>query len=359
MEENKKNTRKGLKVFILFLLIIIIFLFNKNNQIRILDFINFFKMRDKTLLLTNSFDNDNIKDINIYNNTMAIWKDNKLSFMKTDGEMILEKEFNFIEPAIYYGENYIYPFDKATGDIYFLRENGETVDRLQLGKEIFNINEINEHLICHSKIGNTEKIDILDKDWVLVGSPAFESKNILSYDINKRGNKILVSVLDLNDNILKSEIHYYGQSNEKIDLLTIEEEIILFNELIKDATEIILTDKSLYYVENNEIMWEKQFNLIKDIYIRDEIFLLHGNYLETINLNEETIHKIGFTKHYNNMTNFNGGTLVYGDENLAVINKGELILEHEESILKAYTNGNDIIILGPEVLNIYKLVNKE
>lgn len=359
MEENKNNTHKWLKIFILVFIIIVIFLFNKDKQNRVLDLINSFKSEEKTLLLTNSFDNDNILDINIYNDTMAIWKENKLSFIKTDGEMILEKEFSFTNPAIYYGEKYIYPFDKDTGDIYFLNKSGETVDRLQLGKEIFNIKEIKGHLFCHSKDDNKENIDILDKDWVLIGNPAFEDKSILSYDINKNGSRTVVSLLNLNDNILKSEIQYYGENNEELGSLNIEGEIILFNEIIKDADEVILTDKSLYYVKDKEIVWKKEFNLIKDIYIEEEIYILHGNYLEIIDLNGETISKVGFTKDYNNIANFRNSTMVYGDENLAIVSREELVLEHDESILKAYNNGGEIIILGPNVLNIYKLTNKE
>lgn len=359
MEESKGKTGKTFKIFILIILILLIFVFKGKHEIKILNFINSFKSSEKTLLLTNSFDNDNILDINIYNKNIAIWKNNKISFVKTNGEMILEKEFNFLDPAIHYGERYIYPFDKATGDIYFLNKNGETLDRLRLGKEIFNMREINEHLLFHSKDGSVEKIDILDKDWVLIGNPAFEEKNMLSYDINKKGSKILVSVLNLNDHILKSETHYYGGNNEKLDLLTFDGEIVLFNKLVNDDAEVVFTDKALYYIEEKGIIWEKEFNFVKDIYMEDEISILHGNYLETIDFKGQTKYKVGFTKTYKSILSFNGGILLYGDEGLAVTKKGEIVLDHNEPILKVLTNGSEILILGPGSLNIYKLVNKE
>ncbi|HZK33341.1 MAG TPA: DUF5711 family protein [Tissierellaceae bacterium] len=361
MENNKDNRFKKIKLFIAFVLLaILIIISNKNNQRKILEFVNSFNKGEKTLELINYFDNHNIIDVNIYKNTIAIWEENRILFTNRDGELILEKNFNFIEPAIYYGEKYIYPYDKATGDIYFFHNNGSSFEKLQLGKEIFNIKERNGYLMCHLKAGNIEKIDILDKDWTLIGSPTFDDKNILSYDINKRGTKILVSLLNLNNDRLKSEIYYYGENNEEQGSLTIEGEIILFNELIKDNSQVILTDKALYYVKDEEIVWEKSFNLIKDIYIfKDTIYLLHGNYLEAINLKGEIKNAIGFTENYNSISNFNGNTLVYGDEKLAVVKNGELILEHEEFILKAYTNGIDLLILGPDSLNIYELINKE
>lgn len=356
-----ENTKKWFKLLILLFLILSVFLFKKENQEKILDLISSFSFGsdEKTLMLTESFPNNNILDINIYNDNVIMWQDNKLSFLKTNGELILEKEFNFSNSSIHYGERNIYPFDKSTGDIYFLNKDGETVDRLQLGKEIFNIKEIKENLICHSKIENKEKIDILDKNRVLIGSPLFENKSILAYDINKSGNKILVSLLDLNDNILKSKINYYGQNNERLSSLHIEGEIVLFNELIDDDTVIVLTDKSLYYIKSKKIIWKKEFNLIKDIYLGDKIYILYSNYLETIDLEGETIEKIGFTKDYNNIMDFKGNTILYGDENLAMVKDGELILEHEESILKVCTNKSQILILGPDEINIYKLMNKE
>ena len=46
-------------------------------------------------------------------------------------------------------------------------------------------------------------------------------------------------------------------------------------------------------------------------------------------------------------------------DSIALVKKGELITEAEESILKVNTNSREIMILGPELLNIYKLVNEE
>lgn len=360
MDKTKGKIHKGFIVFIAIILILVIFFFNKNSESKVLDFINLFKGGEKTLVLTNSFENDSIIDISLHKDTIILWKDNKLSFIKKDGELVLEKYFHFLDPAIYFGEEYIYPFDRLTGNIYFFNKKGEENYKLPLGNEVFNIKEIKGYLLSHSKAGSMEKIHILDKDWVLVGNPSFEDKNILSYDIDKKGKNIIVSVLNLNDNILKSEMHHYGENNENLGFLTIEEEIILFNEIIKNDSQVVLTDKTLYYVENKEIIWEKSFNLIKDIYIRkDIIYILHGNYLKAIDLKGEIKNEIGFTKDYDNIMDFNGRVLLYGDENLAIVKDGEVIGEIEEPILKAYTNGRDIILLGPESLNIYELRNKE
>lgn len=353
---NKKY--KWVKIFILLFLIVIIFLFNKDNQNKVLDFVNVFKGGEKTLESINSFENNNIIDMNIYNNTIVLWKENKIIFMNQDGELILEKDFSFMKPSIYYGEKYIYPFDKSTGDIYFLNENGETVNRLKLDKEIYDIKEIEEKLICHSKVENKEKIDIFNEEGVLIGNQEFQDKNVLCYDINKKANKILVSLLNLDDLILKSEINYYGKNNKKTDSLIIDKEIVVFNKLINNYSEIILTDRRLYYIKKGEKAWERQFNLVKDIYLEDDIYILHNNYLETIALNGETINKIGFTKDYKNIMNFDGNILLYGDENLAIVKNDKLILEYEEDILNVCTNDNFIFILGPEVLNIYQIGNK-
>ncbi len=46
-----------------------------------------------------------------------------------------------------------------------------------------------------------------------------------------------------------------------------------------------MTDKSIYMLKNEDILWEREFQLIKDIYIdRTKIYVLYGNTLETISI---------------------------------------------------------------------------
>lgn len=364
VEENqdihaKRKKNKWLIVLIPILLILSIFFFSESIRNKTLDFLDSLGNGEKELSLINSLDSDGILDMGIYDGTMALWKENKISFLNKDGEILGEKNFEFTDPSIYFGKNRIYPFDKATGNIYFLEKNGEGSKEVNLNKEIFSIKEKNEKLLCHLKVEGKEILDILSENRVSIGSMDFEEKNILAYDANSRGTNILVSLLNLKDNKLRSEVYNYTENAEELAFLKIDEEVVLFNQLVDNSSQIILTDRALYYVRSSKVIWEREFNLIKDIYLDNDIYILHGNYLEVIDLEGESKSKTGFTEAYTSIVKFDRSTLVYGEENLGLVKNGELLLEHKEPILKVYGNQKDIIILGPEAINIYELIDKK
>lgn len=360
MEENKKTSHKGFKLFIIIFLILSVFLLKKENQNKIVELFDSLGNKEKVLWLTNSFKNDgDIEDINIYDDNIIKWSNNKITFMKIDGKIILEKEFKFTEPSIYFGDNYIYVMDKSTGDIYSLDKNGETVDRLQLNKEIFNIKVSNESLIYHIKSPNEENISILDKDKVLTGNHSYENKNILTFVVNKNGKTNALSILNLNEGMLKSQIETYGENNEKLSSLDIEGEIVLFLEFTSTDDLIALTDRALYSINNGKIMWKKQYDLIKDIYLKDEkIYILYSNYLESVDLDGRTESKLGFTEEYKKIVSFGKRILLYGDNNVVIVEGDKQILKHNENILGVFTSKNKILIWGPEEIMLYELSNK-
>lgn len=359
MGESKKNGYKGFKIFIILFLVVSMIFLKKENQNEIIKFFDSFSSKEKELRLVDSFQhNGDINSISIFEGNIIRWTNNKLSFMKTDGTIVLEKEFNFTEPFIYYGEKYIYVMDKSTGDIYSLDKNGETKDRLQLNKEVFNIKEINQNLIYHIKTANGESINILDKDRVLIGNHSFEDKNILTYTTNGNGNKNAISLLDLNDQILKSQILFFGENKEALGSLNIEGEIIVYIGYTSTDEMIALTDNALYSIKDSKIMWRKQFDLITDIYIEDKIYILYGSSLETINLDGRTENKIGLTEEYNEILPFEGKVLLYGDNNIVLVEGDKQILKYNEDIMGVSVSNRQLVLWGPKEIKTYRIANK-
>lgn len=357
MEENKKANLKGFKIFIMIFLILSIFLLKKENQDRLVRFLDSIGGKEKVLKLVDSFDNNgDIEDINIYDNTLVKWGNNKISFTKVDGTPILEKQFSFAKPFIYYGDKYIYVMDKSTGDIYTFNNEGQTIDRLQLEKEIFNLKESNDNLIYHIKDMNVESIRILDRDRVLLGSYSYEDRNILTYAANNEGTKSAISLLNLNEGALKSQIEVYGENKEKLNVLDIEGEIVLYLDFTSKDEIISLSDSSLYFIRNGKIMWRKQYDLIKDIYIEeDKINVLYSNYLETIDFEGRTKSKLSFSEDYERMLHFEGMLLVYGNNNMAILQEGKVVLKHEDEIINISTGKGNIVLWGPDEVRIYKV----
>lgn len=360
MEDSKKSSLKGFKIFIMAFLILSLFLLREENQNKLIKFLDSILGKEKVLKLVDSFKNEgDIQNINIYDGTIVKWSNNKISFMKTDGTIIREKEFNFTDPFIYYGDKYLYVMDKSTGDIYSLDKKGETIDRFQLAQEIFNIKESNQNLIYHIKNLDVESIRILDEEKKLIGNYSYENKNILTYTTNKEGDMTAISLLDLNEGILKSQIECYGKNKEKLNSLDIEGEIVIYLDFTPNNEIVALSDGSLYFIKDGKIMWKKQFDLIKDIYTaEDKIYILYSNYLESIDFDGRTENKIGFTEEYNKILPFQGKILVYGDNNIAIAEGDKQILKHEENINGVFIDKDQILLLSPEQVKTYKISSK-
>lgn len=359
MEGDKKENHKGFKIFVIIFLVLSMFLLNEKNQEKLIKFFDSIGSKKNTLELVNSFkDNKSLGSVNIYDNNMIKWDGNKLSFLKIDGTIILEKEFNFADPFIYYGQNYIYIMDKSTGDIYSLDKNGQTISRNQINREIFNLKESNGYIIYHIKNNEQEAIKVLDGDNAVVGSNSYEDKNILAYEVNKNGKKRSLSLLDFNGDILKSQIEIYGENNKNIGSVDIGGEIVVYLHFISKDELIALTDHNIYCIKENEVLWKRQFDLIKDIYIEKDIYILYSNYLESIDFKGETKNKIGFTEDYRKIEEFNGNILAYGEKGISIVEDNKEILKHTDDIKEVRTSKNNILIWNNDEVKIYRFLNK-
>lgn len=357
MGEDNKNSHKRFKIFIIIFIIGSLFLLKEENQKKMTGIIKSITSKEKVLELIDSFDNEgDILDINIYDDTIVKWNNNKLSFLNIDGIKVIDKEFNFTEPSIYYGENHIYAMDKSTGDIYSLNKKGETIDKLQLDKEIFNFEEIHQNVIYHGKSSGMEDIDILDKEGIQLGYYSYENENILRYSTNRNGTKNAIAVIEMDEARIKSRIDCYGKNNEKLNEVDIDNEIVVYLEFTSMNEIVALTDSGIHFIKDGEIIWGKRLNLIKDIYLtQEEIYILYSNYLEAIDFKGNTKNKIGFTEEYKRILPFKRNTLLYGDKHIAIVDGKKEILKQEEDIIGIDVSKDNILIWGPEEIKIYKM----
>ena len=355
--EEEKHKHNKFKIFIIIFIIGSLILFKEENQKIIVEKIKSINVKEKNLELVYSFSNEeDILDLNIYDDRIVKWNNNKISILNLDGTKIIDKDFNFEKPSIYYGKHNIYPMDKSTGDIYSLDNTGETINRLRLDKEIFNFEELNENIIYHEKSPELETINILDKEKVEIGKYSYENKNILSYSINEKETKSVIGVIEVDEEGIKSHLDVYGKKNEKLNEININGEIVVYLKITDRDEIIVLTDSGIHFIKKGEILWTKKLNLIKDIYIKDEnIYVLHSNYLETINFKGDTKDTVGFTEEYKKMYPFRNGTLLYGDKHMVMAENGKIVLKKEENIIGLYTSGDKILVWGPEEIKTYRV----
>lgn len=357
-QEKKKIEHLKVKIFIVVFVVLSLFFLRQENQDKFVSLFNSFRKGNKELELVNSVDISGVIDVKCYDDNVVLWQPNKISFLDMVKDIIVEKDFNFKDPFISYGEKNIYVGDKSTGDIYIMDTQGNTVSKKQIKKKVLNIEEMENAIINHIKDKNGEKINIYDKNDKLVGDYLFNEDSVINYSVSNNNKKTLIAVLDLSENKLKSKIYFYDKKGKELNSLDIKGEVVIYSKF-EGNNSIILTDKSLYYVKDGKIMWQKGFSLIKDIYVDSNIHILYSNYLETIDFEGRTTDKASFSEKYEKISAFNDDTLVYGNKNVTIVNGGRQILNYEDDIIKADSNKEEVIILKQGKLDIYNVVNKK
>lgn len=361
MSDNKDNkdikNHKTFKLLILLLLFIGIIFIKEDNQNTLISFLNSFKNTESQIELVNSINIPETLSMKMYKDNLAIWSENKLTLFDAKGNLQMKKQFNFQSPLIHFGNEFIYVGDKSTGTIYKIDSIGETKNRINFENSFFNIKEENENIVLHTKSTDKESVYIYDKNDVLIGNHSFKDKNIINYALGS-SEEYSLSILILNGDSLKSNIVFYGKNNKELYSLDMDSEIILHSQFVKKQTMIALTDQSLYFIKDGKIVWQRSFNLIKDIYIKDKIYILHSNYLESIDYEGKTIEKIGFNKDCQKILPFNRDILVYGENSFSVISDGKEILSNDVNIDILSSSKDKIFILKNDKLDIYKVSKK-
>jgi len=359
VKRDRKSKGKRLKILLFIALAVAIILIGKDNKLGAFSFVNQFLTTEKSMKIKYFIEDENILDVKVYDENIAKWKNNKLSFLRSNGNIIVEKEFNFSDPGIFYGNRYIYVFDRDTGNIYILDKKGETVNRLHLDKQIFNIKESGNNLLYHIKAEGSEIVGVLDKDGVLIGNYTYENENILTYASSTDGELNALGLLDISDGSIGSKIDIYGEVNKKIKSIFIEGELILHIGFTSNNELIALTDRNLYFTKDGSIMWKKQYDLIKDIYVGEErIYILYSNYLEIMDYGGRVESKISFGQDYNKISILKDRLVLNGSSQLVVMDKDKQILKHSEAIIKAFQGKNSIVLWTPEGIKVYDIVNK-
>lgn len=357
--DKTKKTNKRFKIFlIIFILFGFIFMKEENQQ----KFISFFdsinSRSEKTIVFNNNFDSEDGEKLLFFKNSIVKWKENNISFLDLNGNNIWNKEFDFLQPDVLVFESNIYVLDKESGDIYVLDNKGNTVHRLELNTHIFNMSESGDNILVHIKTDDIEKLKILDKEGKELAQK--EQGNILTYSIDNKKSKFILSSLNLEKNI-KSNANIYSFTDDSLGSFKFDDEIILFTQFINNKI-LIATDKSLYLVEDNKTIWSHEYPLIKDILInKEKIYLLYGDNLEIINLKGETEKKTTFGIEYKTIVQLQNYICLYGKKDILVLNNGEEMVNYktDKDIVDIKGNNKLIAIHYLDGLEIYSIIDKE
>ena len=360
MEEKQKKRKNILLKSIIIILIGVMLLFSKKeNQEKIIDFIKASKITNKTLKVVESIPIEKkIDDISFYEKGIMIWRDKKLTRLKMDGSKEWEKQFNLDEPDVKFGENNIYVYEKSTGDIYFLNGAGETIHRVELRTSIDNMIESVGNILVHIKNSDREGISILDKTGKTIGDTLIKDGNVLTYCMGQDNITYAISTLNLKGKDLKSKIQGFRIGEESLFTTEFNNEIVLYSKFIKNDKLIVMTDKSLYFLNKGNILWEKQFQLIKDIYVdKEKINILYGNTLETISIDGRAEEKYSFTEEYKKIIPYDKYLILYGDEYIMGLIDGKKVFKYksEETILEIVERKQNLIVTYKDKIQLMSL----
>ncbi len=361
MAESKKTVSKGFIILILALIVGILFFLKSENRDKLKQIIQDITVREKSLDFLSRIDlEEGVNSTNLYDNILVKWNNNNLTFLNPDGSISWEKEYTFLEPYIYYGQDSIYAIDKSTGHIYSMDKNGDTVFKVQLNESIFGVNESNNALMVHIKNQDGENIKILNKTGDIILTHEELNHNILYYNLNSAGDNYAISTLNTDGDTIVSNLGIYNFSGEKVKQIDFKNMIILRMEFIEEDM-IVLTDTSINYVKDGIVKWKRHFPEIKDMYLDgDKILVLYDKNFETIGLDGKTRDKFVFSSEYNKIRFGDKIVFLYGNRDILGIKGDKELLNYrlDSDILGLYNSKDTVYIHTLKDVEIFKLKTK-
>lgn len=354
--DEKENKHKAFKLLILIFIGIMLFFLKEENQAKLAKYLGTFKMESRSLKLQNSVSMDMAEgDVALYDDNILLWKGNRLSRFKLNGDKVWEKEFNLDEPQAYFGRDQIYVYERPGGQIYIIDPEGESKEQFQLNINIYNLMEGNNGLLIHSKEEDIESINILDEEANLIGQKSIEGQNILTYSMDGNNELLALSTLNLKGESLRTEIQVFGVEGEFLWTVYLENEIAMYLKFDDDNNLIVVTDRGVYQIHEGNILWKKQFQLIKDIYMDEEyIHVLYENVLESLSFDGRTFAKNSFAEGYKKIV-FNGDHIIlYGDNYILGLKEGMEVFkfDSERAIERLLCGKGKLILIHKEGFDI-------
>jgi hypothetical protein len=359
-----KTKKKGGKLIIIIILVFasIWFLSDRKNQEKL---VALFKNKDIKVkdIKTKDIDLNISKSIPIEEGTIDIgnykgivlWNGEKLTKINNDGEIVKEKEFNFEEIGICMGDKNIYIYEKPTGEIYILNDNLETIDKIQMETRVENIVESFDYILIHTKEDFRESIEILNKDKKIIESIITENRSILNYSINSSGNQYMISTMSLESSGIKSEIQGFKIGGDELFYHEFKDEIVLYTEYIDKDKIILMTDSNLYCISGKEILWNRSYESLKDIYFYNgEIYILYSNTMEILSTDGDIKFNFSFSEEYRKILAYDNYIVLYGNGYIIGLdNEGEIFkYKSEDNIIKAVKDNRKIMILYNDKIDL-------
>lgn len=358
MEKNKIWNSKVFKWSVILVIFIGVFFLREDSVSNLMSKFKELSINEMKLEYVSKVKLENPGKAEIYGDKILNWSENNLEIISKDGEVLDKKSFEIENPSILFGAEKIYIIDRDLGEIHSFYENGQRLGRLKIEKDLFHLKEEDGNLMCHIKSQEGEVLSIYNS----IGEEIAREKdleNILTYSLDKDNSNYLISNMDL-DNGMESNVSIYNLDGELKSRKVFPGEIILWTKFFQEK-QLVLSNLKLYLLDGEDIKWERSFPFIKDIdIVHEKIYVLYDSNLEILNLDGKTEEKLVFPKNYNKILEYEGYGIIYGENDILGIRKGEEVFEYtiKDEIQEMYKTEDLLGVRVNDYIDLFKLKEK-
>lgn len=374
----KKSFKERILSFGLFILILLL-VFNFTTIIKKTSIALGISKLDWTVIKTIEFETDQVLDnravIFTHNKNIIVSFDHKLYLYDGDGEFIIKREVNSNHTRMIGMDDYFVVSDIIQGHIMVLDYLGSPVGTIESLGGIQDLVSVSNNMFV--VITDKNELQVYTHQGVMISSVSLPEGELLSLDVSKDKETILVTILSSDDTHYNSKLITYSMIENSMIGAHNHYNSILYGARIYN-TDILIVDydgQHAYRIgEADEYLWEStrlgnlihfevdQNGNIFEIVEIDEVEDLLGQseyHLTGINKDGKSIFDVELTSNYNDIVINEGQILIYNDRKLVIFDSMGQIIESFESNKKIYNvnwlSGNRILLEYHDYLEIQEL----
>lgn len=349
---------KGFKIFILVFTLLIVAFFSSKYKDKIMP-----RETMKTLEIVQQIPTSEGEKVRVYDDIIVKYKDDFISTLNIDGTSKWEKKLNFERPLVFPGEKAIYFCQGTTGELYFLDFDGNSTKKVELGIDVEKIIEKEGILYAICKDKDKEVLKLIDNGGNILATITSGEK-ILNFDFNMDKSKVVISSLIARDGNIQSNLSFYSIKGDILSNVGFNDEIVTFLKFIDKDIVVAMTDKAIYKINSQTVVWNQNIEALKDIYVdnseKEKVYALVGKSLKIFDSNGEIQEDIVLDGEYKKMYSYNGILILVGDKNVLGFKKGKEILNYAiEEGEKVIIDNSKILLITDEKTYLMKTIEKQ
>lgn len=295
-------------------------------------------------------------DLTYHNGRYFSWDGERISYLDHNSATLWSRTFLFDEPNLKIEGGRIAVFNKE-GEIYVYNSEGKEVFTIDMEDKIFDARILDGDVGVHLKNDKGETIIVYGPDGTEKLRNEYSDEIPLGYWKDEKG-ELKFSVIDTADGEILSKLY---SENEQEPIFSVVDELILKTFSYGNGS-IILTDEGIKLFKSNEIKWERDFPLIKDVAVDGtDIYVLYGDNLEVLDKTGQTIKKLTNPIEYRGLHNHGRYVIMYGNRDIEALRDGEIICSNSTGgRIKGLTSQfNDLIITMEEGVSVMRIKDAE